>query len=279
MASVLASIRHLAARVIMPRRPATRDAATGKRAASPAPEPPAKKGKTAAPTSPPAKKKTIKPARQPRAHTPAALVRAERIADVLADLFPDPQPPLDFENDVQLLIAVLLSAQTTDVKVNEATKSLFAAAPDAAALAALGAAGIEPHIKTLGLAPTKAKNVAATAAILEENHGGRVPLDWDALHALPGVGHKTASVIMAMAGPGQRAFPVDTHIHRLAERWGLSNGSSVEQTEADLKAAFSAPRHDWGKLHLRFIFAGRAFCPARGHDPKTCAVCSWVNKK
>lgn len=265
------------ARRLMPRRPPTRDAASatdGKRGATTDAAPPAaKKGKTTlAPLSP----RAVAPARPPRTHSAAVLARAERIAEFLERLYPHPECPLRHDNPVQLLIAVLLSAQTTDVKVNEATVSLFAAAPDAPSLASLGAAGVEPHIKTLGLAPTKSRNVAATAELLVSKHGGSVPLDFAALQALPGVGRKTASVILAMAGPGQLAFPVDTHIHRLAARWGLSTGANVEQTEADLMAAFSSPRHDWGQLHLRMIYYGREHCPARGHDDGTCEVCGQV---
>jgi endonuclease-3 len=172
----------------------------------------------------------------------------------------------------------MLSAQTTDIKVNLCTPSLFAAAPDAAAVASLGAAGIEPHIRSLGLAPTKARHVASTAAALVAHHAGAVPLGWEALQALPGVGRKTASVVRAMAGADD-AFAVDTHIHRRAARWGLSApGASVEQTEADCKAAFAAHRSDWAALHVRIILFGREHCPARGHEPRACPICSWVGK-
>ena len=217
-------------------------------------------------------KKRGKPLPPPRAHTAAARVKAAKIAATLATLYPDPPCPLHHASEVQLLVAVMLSAQTTDVKVNQCTKGLFQAAPDAAALAALGADGILPHIRALGLAPTKARNVAATAQMLVEHHGGRVPGDWGALEALPGVGHKTASVVMSMAG--HPAFPVDTHVHRLAARWGLSCGRSVEQTEADLKDVW--PQAEWGRLHIRVIMFGREHCPAKGHVNKECPVCSWA---
>lgn len=232
----------------------------------------------AAPTPPTKPKKAvIVPPPRPAATTPATISKATRIAAQLASLYPGTPPcPLDHESEVQLLVAVMLSAQTTDAKVNSVTPALFAAAPDAASLARLGAAGIEPHIKALGLAPTKARNVAATAEALVRRHGGRVPSSsWADLEALPGVGHKTASVVRAMAGAAD-AFPVDTHIHRLAGRWGLSNGSSVLTTEADLKAAFREVRADWGQLHVRLILYGREHCQARGHEVGKCAICSWA---
>ncbi|GAB4821817.1 hypothetical protein N2152v2_008863 [Parachlorella kessleri] len=196
-----------------------------------------------------------------------------QIAEQLRGLYPDPPIPLDHASHFQLLCAVLLSAQTTDKKVNEVTPALFKLAPDAAAMAALAAETIEGCIRQLGLAPTKAKNLQAMAQMLVERHGGEVPDSFEALEALPGVGHKTASVVMAQCF-GHAAFPVDTHIHRLAQRWGLTAGRSVEQTEADLKLVFPEPL--WHDLHLQIIYFGREVCPARGHDPTSCPICSWA---
>ncbi len=199
--------------------------------------------------------------------------RARRIGAQLAALYPNPPVPLDHRDPYTLLVAVALSAQTTDKKVNEVTPALFARAPTPEAMAALGADGILPFIRQVGLAPTKARNLARAAELLVERHGGRVPQSFEALEALPGVGHKTASVVMAQAF-GVPAFPVDTHIHRLAARWGLSDGSSVERTEADLKALY--PAASWNDLHLQIIFFGREHCPARGHAPEACPICSWA---
>lgn len=199
--------------------------------------------------------------------------KARRIAAQLAALYPDTPVPLDHRDPFTLLVAVALSAQTTDRKVNEVTPALFARAPDPASMAALSEEEILACIRSLGLAPTKAKNLRAMARILVERHGGAVPSDEAALEALPGVGHKTASVVRAQAF-GIPAFPVDTHIHRLAARWGLSSGRSVEQTERDLKALF--PPSQWNALHLRIIFFGREHCPARGHEPAGCPICSWA---
>ena len=265
-----------------PPAPAAAAAAPKRKAAAAASAPPPPPASPSPPSSPPPPNKKAKapatvPPPSPAAMSASAAAKAARIAAQLATLYPGPQPcPLDHANTFQLLVAVMLSAQTTDAAVNRVTPALFTAAPDAAALAALGAAAIEPHIRALGLAPTKARNLAATAAALVERHGGRVPTDsWAALEALPGVGHKTASVLRAMAGHGD-AFPVDTHIHRLAARWGLSDGSAVLRTEADLKAAFRGVRSEWGSLHVRLILFGREHCPARGHDKGACPVCSWA---
>jgi endonuclease-3 len=170
----------------------------------------------------------------------------------------------------------LLSAQTTDKKVNEVTPALFAEAPDPESMAALPVDRILAHIRTVGLAPTKAKNLQAMARLLGERHGGRVPDDIDALEALPGVGHKTASVVVCQAF-GRPAFPVDTHIHRLAARWGLSDGKSVAKTEADLKKLF--PEDTWIRRHLQIIYFGREHCPARGHDLRQCPICGWAATK
>lgn len=199
--------------------------------------------------------------------------KAQRIAAQLAALYPETPVPLDHSDPFTLLVAVALSAQTTDRKVNEVTPALFARAPDPAAMAALPVEEILACIRTLGLAPTKARNLSAMSRLLVERHQGRVPSSEAELEALPGVGHKTASVVRAQAF-GIPAFPVDTHIHRLAARWGLSDGSTVERTERDLKALF--PKASWNALHLRIIFFGREHCPARGHSPETCPICSWA---
>ncbi len=199
--------------------------------------------------------------------------RATRIAAQLQTLFPHPPIPLHHEGHFQLLVAVMLSAQTTDARVNLVTPALFERGPDAARMAALSEAEILSLIASCNLAPTKARNVRRTAELLLERHGGEVPHGFEALEALPGVGHKTASVVMSQAF-GEPAFPVDTHIHRLAARWGLSSGKTVEQTEADLKAVF--PRETWNDLHLQIIYFGRSYCPARGHVVAACPICSWA---
>jgi endonuclease-3 len=196
--------------------------------------------------------------------------RAVLIRQRLEECYPQTPVPLDHRDPFTLLVAVLLSAQCTDRKVNEVTPALFAAAPDPAAMAALPEATILGHIRQLGLAPTKARNLRRLAELLLERHGGAVPCSFAELEALPGVGHKTASVVMAQAF-GVPAFPVDTHIHRLAQRWGLSSGRSVERTERDLKALF--PREAWNRLHLQIIFYGREFCTARGCDGTVCPLC------
>jgi len=196
--------------------------------------------------------------------------RAARVLERLEQLYPTTPIPLDHSDPFTLLIAVLLSAQCTDKKVNEVTPALFAAGPTPAAMAALEEATILGHIRQLGLAKTKARNVKRLAELLLERHGGEVPRSFPELEALPGVGHKTASVVMAQAF-GVPAFPVDTHIHRLAQRWGLSPGLNVEQTERDLKGLF--PRGAWNKLHLQIIFYGREHCTARGCDGTVCGLC------
>jgi endonuclease-3 len=196
--------------------------------------------------------------------------RALLILQRLQERYPETPVPLHHQDAFTLLVAVLLSAQCTDKKVNEATPALFAAAPTPAAMAALQEAEILAHIRQLGLARTKARHVRRLAQLLLERHGGEVPRCFKALEALPGVGHKTASVVMAQAF-GVPAFPVDTHIHRLAQRWGLSDGRSVERTESDLKRLF--PRESWNRLHLQIIFYGRECCTARGCDGTVCALC------
>lgn len=199
--------------------------------------------------------------------------RSERVEVILQRLheqYPETPIPLDHSDPFTLLIAVLLSAQCTDKKVNEVTPALFAAGPTPAAMAALEEEQILAFIRQLGLAKTKARNVRRLAQILVTAYDGDVPRSFEELEALPGVGHKTASVVMAQAF-GVPAFPVDTHIHRLAQRWGLSSGESVEQTERDLKRLF--PKEAWNRLHLQIIFWGREFCTARGCDGRHCSMC------
>ncbi len=202
--------------------------------------------------------------------------KARRIRRILDDIYPEVKIPLEHRDPYTLLIAVLLSAQCTDVKVNQITPSLFSRAATPEAMRKLSVGEIQRVIRPCGLSPAKAKAIAGLSKILIEQHGGRVPDDFGALEALPGVGHKTASVVMAQAH-GRPAFPVDTHIHRLAARWGLSNGRSVEQTERHLKLLF--PPEAWGRLHLQIIAFGRQHCPARGHDLATCRICSWAASK
>ncbi|RME72915.1 MAG: endonuclease III [Planctomycetota bacterium] len=202
--------------------------------------------------------------------------KARRIVQILDRLYPEVPIPLAHRDPFTLLVAVMLSAQTTDKKVNEVTPALFARAPDAQALAAMDPAEVQEIIREVGLAPTKARHLVAMARQLLEDHGGEVPRDFEALCALPGVGRKTAQVVLAQAF-GEPAFPVDTHIHRLATRWGLTSGRSREQTERDLKRTFD--RSLWNRLHLQMIHFGRAYCPARGHDLEQCPICSWAATK
>jgi endonuclease-3 len=202
--------------------------------------------------------------------------KADRIGEILDGLYPEPPIPLDHQDPYTLLVSVMLSAQTTDKKVNEVTPALFAEASNPKSMAALPVDRILGFIRTVGLAPTKAKNLKAMAGLLIERHGGEVPDDIEALEALPGVGHKTASVVMCQAF-GHPAFPVDTHIHRLAARWGLSDGKNVVKTEADLKRVFS--EDTWIARHLQIIYFGREHCPARGHDLSQCQICGWAATK
>jgi len=202
--------------------------------------------------------------------------KARRIAAILEELYPETAIPLEHEDPFTLLVAVVLSAQCTDAKVNQVTPALFARARTPRTLASLPVAEIQRLIASLGLAPTKARNLAALSRRLVDEHGSKVPDRFEALEALPGVGHKTASVVMAQAF-GRPAFPVDTHIHRLAARWGLSSGRNVEQTERDLKRLF--PEKTWGRVHLQLIYFGREHCPARGHDLTRCRICSWAASK
>jgi endonuclease-3 len=199
--------------------------------------------------------------------------KAKRISKILDELYPLPPVPLEHDDPYTLLIAVLLSAQCTDERVNQVTPQLFALAHTPEAMAQHTAEKIRAIIRPCGLSPAKSKAIRGLSQILVEKHAGRVPESFEDLEALPGVGHKTASVVMAQAF-GHPAFPVDTHIHRLASRWGLSNGKSVERTEKDLKVLF--PREKWNELHLQIIYFGRGHCPARGHDLSACPICSWA---
>ena len=202
--------------------------------------------------------------------------KAERIQKILDELYPLPPVPLEHRDPYTLLVAVLLSAQCTDQRVNLVTPELFAQAPGPEAMVRLGIPRILSIIRSCGLAPAKAKAIHGLSKLLLERHGGWVPDRFEDLEALPGVGHKTASVVMVQAF-GHPAFPVDTHIHRLGARWGLSSGKSVVQTERDLKALF--PEEAWGRAHLQIIYFGREHCPARGHDLATCRICSWAATK
>lgn len=228
------------------------------------------------PGSTPVRKK-LKPLSSPSLNVQTNLrhlqPKALQIAEQLAKLYPEPPIPLHHSSHFQLLCAVILSAQTTDKKVNEVTPTLFSIAPDPNSMANLSVEDIIEHIRKVGLAPTKAKNLKACAQQLVEMHDGQIPRSFEELEALPGVGHKTASVVMAQCF-GEDAFPIDTHIHRLAQRWGLTSGKSVEQTEADLKLLF--PKKMWRDLHLQIIYLGRDKCPAKNHHPEACPICCWA---
>ena len=200
--------------------------------------------------------------------------KAKIIGNMLDELYPETPIPLDHYSAYTLLVAVMLSAQTTDKKVNEVTPVLFKKADTPEKMAKLDVKLIQSIIKEIGLAPTKAKNLHKMAQQLIE--GGGVIQDWDYLESLAGVGHKTASVVMSQWF-GVPAFPVDTHIHRLAARWGLTNGKSVDKTEKDLKNIW--PKDEWNRRHLQIIFFGREHCPARNHDLKKCPICSWAASK
>lgn len=201
--------------------------------------------------------------------------KAADIANILETLYPETPIPLRHEDPYTLLVAVVLSAQCTDERVNQITPHLFAKADHPAAMMQLSVEEIREIIKPCGLSPSKSKAIWELSRIIVEQHGGQVPQTFEALEALPGVGHKTASVVMSQAF-GFPAFPVDTHIHRLAARWGLSSGKNVEQTERDLKALF--PEHTWNKLHLQIIFFGRQYCPARSHKAEACPICMKYQK-
>lgn len=213
-----------------------------------------------------------------RCHYPRTVRRqekVERIGAVLDDHYPEPPIPLDHTDPYTLLVAVALSAQTTDKKVNQVTPALFAVADTPEKMLALGPERILAIIREVGLAPTKSKNLWLAAAQIVDAGGDVVP-DWEFLESLAGVGHKTASVVMSQAF-GVPAFPVDTHIHRLARRWGLSDGSTVERTERDLKRAFA--EDTWSRRHLQIIYFGREYCPAMRHDFACCPICSFAAAK
>lgn len=195
---------------------------------------------------------------------------------MLDEFYPTVPIPLDHSDPYTLLVAVMLSAQCTDARVNQITPILFAKANNPKDMVGLKVETIQSIIRPCGLSPTKSKNIHAMSGFLLERHGGKVPNTFEELEALPGVGHKTASVVMAQAFDVP-AFPVDTHIHRLAYRWGLSNGKNVDQTERDLKKLF--PKESWNKLHLQIIFYGREYCPARGHKVEACPICRLYNSK
>ncbi|MBL8992661.1 MAG: endonuclease III [Spirochaetia bacterium] len=202
--------------------------------------------------------------------------KAGFILKKLNELYPNPAVPLNHRDSYTLLIAVLLSAQCTDTRVNQITPLLFVRADNPEAMVRLSVDEIRGIIRPCGLSPAKSKAIHRLSEILLEKHEGKVPHGYPDLEALPGVGHKTASVVMSQAF-GEAAFPVDTHIHRLAWRWGLSNGKNVEQTEKDLKALF--PESSWNKLHLQIIYFGREYCPARGHQMANCPICQKVGVK
>ena len=201
---------------------------------------------------------------------------ANFIVDKLEELFPETPVPLNHIDDYTLLVAVLLSAQCTDERVNQITPKLFAKANNPTDMIKLGEAKIKEIIRPCGLSPMKSKGIFGLSNIILDKHNGKVPQTFKDLEALPGVGHKTASVVMSQAF-GFPAFPVDTHIHRLAFRWKLSTGKSVVKTEKDLKRIFDESL--WNKLHLQIIFFGRKYCPARGHQPQDCPICSVIGRK
>lgn len=203
--------------------------------------------------------------------------KKEKIAFIqktLDELFPSPVPSLVFTDNYTLLISVLLSAHTTDRAVNKATNELFVVANTPEQMVQLEVEEIKKLIRACGLAPKKAAYIWCLSKILIDEHKGKVPSTFEELEALPGVGHKTASVVLSQ-GFGKPAFPVDTHIHRLAKRWGLSRGKSVKETEKDLKKIF--PKNRWNVIHLQIIYFGRNFCPARGHEIQKCPICSELN--
>ena len=203
-------------------------------------------------------------------------VNALEIANILEKLYPETPIPLNHKDSYTLLIAVLLSAQCTDERVNKITPILFAKADNPIDMVKLSVEEIKAIIRPCGLSPRKSKAIHELSKIIIEKHQGIVPNSFEYLEELPGVGHKTASVVMAQAF-GIPAFPVDTHIHRLAYRWKLSNGKNVDQTEKDLKRLY--PKELWNKLHLQIIFFGREYCPARSHKPETCPICKKYGRK
>lgn len=199
---------------------------------------------------------------------------AKKIRRILNKLYPDPPIPLNHSDSYTLLIAVLLSAQCTDARVNQVTPALFTKAATPEKMCKLSVKEIQKIIHSCGLAPQKAKAIRELSHILIEKFGGKVPETFEELESLPGVGHKTASVVMAHAFH-THAFPVDTHIHRCAKRWGLSSGKNVKQTEKDLKALF--PEKEWIRLHLQIIYFAREYCRAKGHVVEECPICCWAN--
>lgn len=202
--------------------------------------------------------------------------KAKAIASILEELYPETPIPLDHQDPYTLLVAVLLSAQCTDERVNKVTPYLFEKADTPQEMVQLQVDEIKAIIRPCGLSPRKSKAIHELSQIILEKHNGKVPQTFEELEALPGVGHKTASVVMSQAF-GYPAFPVDTHIHRLAYRWTLSTGKNVKKTEEDLKKLF--PKETWNKLHLQIIFFGREYCPARGHKPEECPICSKYGRK
>lgn len=198
------------------------------------------------------------------------------IVDTLNELYPNPPIPLDHKDEYSLLVAVLLSAQCTDIRVNKITPALFKLADNPKKMAQVPVEQIKEIIRPCGLSPKKSQAISGLSKILVEKYNGNVPNTFEQLEELPGVGHKTASVVMSQAF-GVPAFPVDTHIHRLAYRWNLSNGKNVEQTEKDLKRLF--PEELWNILHLQIIYYGREYCAARGHNIEKCTICSKVGRK
>lgn len=207
------------------------------------------------------------------------MTKAEKVKEItriLESYYPETPVPLDHQDNYTLLVAVLLSAQCTDVRVNQVTPDLFKMAATPQEMVKQKVSDIAEIIRPCGLSPRKSKAIFELSQILLDKHNGKVPNDMDALEALPGVGHKTASVVISQ-GFGVPAFPVDTHIHRLAWRWGLSTGKNVVKTEKDLKRLF--PKELWNKLHLQIIFFGREFCPARGHQPLSCPICRKFGRK
>jgi endonuclease-3 len=207
------------------------------------------------------------------------MIKADRVAFIiqkLEELYPETPIPLDHNDEYTLLVSVLLSAQCTDKRVNEITPFLFAKANNPHDMVKLSVDEIREIIKPCGLSPFKSKAIHQLSEIIIEKHQGNVPQTFEELEALPGVGHKTASVVMSQAF-GVAAFPVDTHIHRLAERWKLSSGKNVDQTEKDLKRLI--PKDLWNKAHLQIIFYGREFCPARGHHIENCIICKTIHSK
>jgi|TARA_B100001094_G_scaffold247032_1_gene243787 endonuclease-3 len=203
-------------------------------------------------------------------------VKSNKILSILEKLYPETPIPLTHKDNFTLLVAVVLSAQCTDERVNKITPLLFSRAKNSREMVKLGQKSIEKIIRPCGLSPQKSKAIFGLSKIINEKHNFTVPDNFIDLENLPGVGHKTASVVMAQAF-GYPTFPVDTHIHRLAWRWGLSSGKNVEQTEKDLKRLF--PQSKWNSLHLQIIFYGREFCPARGHILENCIICSKFRRK